>query len=46
MLGQQASNEQFCMKGKDEERGLKSLRDIYEEARLRGGCYMYVSNNK
>ena len=35
MLGQQASDKQIYMKGKDQKRGLKSLRDIYEEARLR-----------
>ena len=46
MLGQQASDERLHMKRKDGERGLKSLREVYEETRLRVGCYMFVSDNR
>ena len=42
MLGRHSSDEQLCMKIKDGGRGLKSLRDVYEETRLRVGCYMFV----
>ena len=34
------------MKRKDGERGLKSLREVYEGTRLRVRCYMFVSDNK
>ena len=40
MLGQQPSDQQFYMKGKDEEKRLKSLRDIYEKPWLRVKCYI------
>ena len=46
MLGRQASDEQLYMKRKDGGRGLKSLREVYEETRLRVGCYLFVSDNK
>ena len=46
LLGQQASNERLYMKRKDSGRGLESLRNVYEETRLRVGCYMFVSDNK
>ena len=46
MLGRQASDERLYMKRKDGGRGLKSLKEVYEEARLRVGCYMFVSNNR
>ena len=46
LLGQQASNERLYMKRKDAGRGLESLRNVYEETRLRVGCYMFVSDNK
>ena len=46
MLGRQASDERLYMKRKYGGRGLKSLKEVYEEARLRVGCYMFVSNNR
>ena len=46
MLGPQASNERLYMERKDGRRGLKSLREVYEETRLRVGCYMFVSDNR
>ena len=46
MLGRQASDEQLYMKRKDGGRGLKSLREVYEETRWRVGCYLFVSDNK
>ena len=30
----------------DRRKGLKSLRDAYEETRLRVGCYIFVSDNR
>ena len=46
MLGRQASGERLYMKRKDGGRGLKSLRDVYEETRLHVGYYMFVSDNR
>ena len=46
MLGRQASDERLYMKRKNGGRGLKSLREVYEETRLRVGCYMFVSDNR
>ena len=46
MLGGQVTNERLYMKRKDVGRGLKSLREVYEETRLHVGCYMFVSDNK
>ena len=46
MLRRQASDEQLYMKRKDGGRGLKSLREVYEETRLRVWCYLFVSDNK
>ena len=46
MLGRQASDERLYMKRKDGGRGLKSLRDVYEETRLHVGCYVFVSDNR
>ena len=46
MLGRQANNEQFYIRRKDAGRGLKSLREVYEEKRLRVGCYMFVPDNR
>ena len=46
MLGRQANNEQFYIRRKDAGRGLKSLREVYEETRLRVGCYMLVLDNR
>ena len=34
------------MKRKDGGRGLKSLREVYEETRLQVGCYMLASDNR
>ena len=46
MLGRQTSNERLHMKRKDGGRGLKSLREIYEETMFRVGCYIFVSDNR
>ena len=46
MLGREASDERLYMKRKNGERGLKSLREAYEQTRLRVGYYMFVSNNR
>ena len=43
MLGRQASNERLYMKRSAGGRGLKSLRDVYEESRLRVACYMSIN---
>ena len=42
MLGRQASDERLYMKRKDGRRGLKSLREVYEETRLRVGCLLQI----
>ena len=34
------------MKRKDGAKGLKPLREVYEETRLRKGCYLSVSDKK
>ena len=34
------------LKREDGGRGIKSLKDIYKEAKLRVGCYMTCSENK
>ena len=44
-MGRQESDERLYMKRKDGGRGLNSLRENYEETRLRVGCYMFVSYN-
>ena len=46
MLGRQANDKQLYMKIKDGGRGLKSLREAYEETRLHVECYMFVSDNR
>ena len=46
MLGKQASNEIIYLKREDRERGLKSMRDVHEEKRLRVACYMSKSENR
>ena len=46
IMGRQASDEPLSVKRKDGRRGLKSLREIYEEARLCVGCYMFVSDTR
>ena len=45
MLGRQSSDERLCMKRSAGGRGLKSLRAVYEETRLRVACYMVMSEN-
>ena len=44
MQGRQARDERMYMKRKDVGRRLKLLREVYEETRLRAGCY--VSDNR
>ena len=46
MLGRQASEERLYLKREKGGRGLKSLRDVYKETRLRVACYMAKSNNR
>ena len=46
IMGRQASDEPLYVKRKDGRRGLKSLREVYEEARLCVGCYMFVSDTR
>ena len=45
MLGRQSSDERLYMKRSVRGRGLKSLREVYEETRLRVACYMVTSEN-
>ena len=45
MLGRQSSDERLYMKRSAGGRGLKSLREVYEETRLRVACYMVTSEN-
>ena len=45
MLGRQSSDERLYMKRRAGGRGLKSLREMYEETRLRVACYMVTSEN-
>ena len=46
MLEKQSSNERLCLRREDNGRGIKSLKDIYKETRLRIACYMTCSENK
>ena len=46
MLGRQSSDERFYLKRDVGGRGLKSLRDVFVETRLRVACYMAYSSNK
>ena len=46
MLGRQASDERLYSKREKVGRGLKSLRDVYKETRLRVACCMAKSNNQ
>ena len=41
MLGKQSSNERLYLR-----RGIKLLKDIYKDTRLRVACYMACSKNK
>ena len=46
MLGKQASDERLYLKRDDGGRGLKSMRDVYKETKLRVGCYMLKSTKR
>ena len=46
MLGKQSSDERLCLIREDGEGGIKLLRVIYKETRLRGACYMACLENK
>ena len=46
MLGRQSSDERLYMKRNAGGRGLKSLRDVYTQTRLRVACYMATSSNR
>ena len=46
VLGKQSSNERLYRIREDGGRGIKSLRDIYKETRLRVACYMVCLENK
>ena len=46
MLGKQSSNERLYLIREDGGRGIKLLRDIYKETRLRVTCYMACLENK
>ena len=46
MLGRQSSDERLYLKRDVGGRGLKSLRDVFVETRLRVACYMIKSSNK
>ena len=46
MLGKTLSNERLYLRRKDGGRGIKSLKDIHKETRLRVTCYMACSENK
>ena len=46
MIGKQSSDERLYLIRQDGGRGIKSLRDIYKETRLRVACYMACLENK
>ena len=46
MLGRQGSDERLYLKREDGGRGLKSMRDVYKETRLKVTCYMAKSTNE
>lgn len=46
LLGRQASDERLYLKRQIGGRGLKSMRDVYKETRLRVACYMAKSTNR
>ena len=46
MLGRQGSDERLYLKREDGGRGLKSMRDVYKETRVRVTCYMAKSTNE
>ena len=45
ILGKQGSDERLNLKRKDGGHGIKSMRDVYQEMRLRVACYMACSTN-
>ena len=46
MLGWQSSDERLYMKRSTGGRGLKSMREVFEETRLHVECYMATAENK
>ena len=46
MLGWQSRNERLYLRKEDCGRGIKLLKDIYKEMRLKVACYMVCSENK
>ena len=46
MLDRQASDERLCLKRQDAGRGLKSLRQVYKETKVRVGTYMVCSTSR
>ena len=45
ILGKQRSDERLYLKREDGDRGIKAMRDVYQETRLRVACYMTCSTN-
>ena len=45
ILRKQGSDERLYLKREDGGRGIKSMRDVYQETRLRAACYMACSTN-
>ena len=45
ILGKQGSDERLYLKREDGGRGIKSMRDVYQETRLRVACYMACLTN-
>ena len=45
ILRKQGSDERLYLKREDGGRGIKSVRDVYQEKRLRVACYMACSTN-
>ena len=45
ILGKQGSDEKLYLKREDGGRGIKSMRDVYQETRFRVACYMACSTN-
>ena len=45
ILGKQGSDGRFYLKREDGGRGIKSMRDVYQETRLRVACCMACSTN-
>ena len=46
ILGKQRSDERLYLKREDGGHGIKSMRDVYQETRLRVPCYMACSTNR